>query len=325
MADHLARIFGTEEDKVNCPFYYKIGACRHGDRCSRNHMRPTFSSTILVPHFYMPPGAPVPGQEGAAGEGARAPDVGGDQRADGGRGGGDGGRGRDGDKRGGGRDGEEVPGSRPRVDDSETFEDFFLEVIDELKKYGELEHVVVVENLGDHMFGNVYVKYGDEDHAARALQAINGRYYAGRTLTCEFSPVTDFREARCRQFDEGNCSRGGYCNFMHLRQVPRHLQREIKEAAREWRKRYRSRSRSRSRDRGRKDDRRRSRSRDRGRRDDRPGAGGRRSRSRDRGDGRRDNGPPPPQGGAKRSDSEERRARIAEWNRLKEEQDKRDQ
>ena len=29
-AEHLARIHGTEEDKVNCPFYYKIGACRHG-------------------------------------------------------------------------------------------------------------------------------------------------------------------------------------------------------------------------------------------------------------------------------------------------------
>ena len=35
-ATHLARIHGTEEDKVNCPFYFKIGACRHGDRCSRH-------------------------------------------------------------------------------------------------------------------------------------------------------------------------------------------------------------------------------------------------------------------------------------------------
>ena len=30
-----------------------------------------------------------------------------------------------------------------------------------------------------------------------------GRFYAGRMLSCEYSPVTDFREARCRQFDEG--------------------------------------------------------------------------------------------------------------------------
>lgn len=26
MADHLASIFGTEKDRVNCPFYIKIGA-----------------------------------------------------------------------------------------------------------------------------------------------------------------------------------------------------------------------------------------------------------------------------------------------------------
>ena len=25
MAEHLASIYGTERDRVNCPFYYKIG------------------------------------------------------------------------------------------------------------------------------------------------------------------------------------------------------------------------------------------------------------------------------------------------------------
>ena len=48
MAQHLAKIFGTEEDKVNCPFYLKMGACRHGDRCSRIHNRPVLSQTILL-------------------------------------------------------------------------------------------------------------------------------------------------------------------------------------------------------------------------------------------------------------------------------------
>ena len=54
-ARHLARIHGTEEDKVNCPFYFKIGACRHGDRCSRIHHRPAFSQTILIKHIYRHP------------------------------------------------------------------------------------------------------------------------------------------------------------------------------------------------------------------------------------------------------------------------------
>ncbi|KAF0765711.1 splicing factor U2af 38 kDa subunit [Aphis craccivora] len=43
MAEYLAAIFGTEKDKVNCSFYFKISACHHIDRCSRNHNKPTFS------------------------------------------------------------------------------------------------------------------------------------------------------------------------------------------------------------------------------------------------------------------------------------------
>jgi hypothetical protein len=35
------------------------------------------------------------------------------------------------------------------------------------------------------------------------------RYYAGRLIRAEFSPVTDFREARCRAFHESRCNRGG--------------------------------------------------------------------------------------------------------------------
>lgn len=30
-----------------CSFYFKIGACRHGDRCSRLHNKPTFSQVCL--------------------------------------------------------------------------------------------------------------------------------------------------------------------------------------------------------------------------------------------------------------------------------------
>lgn len=70
-----ANIFGTEQDRVNCSFYYKvcgflcgkchslkiafaptqIGACRHGDRCSRKHIKPPFSQTILLPNVYHNP------------------------------------------------------------------------------------------------------------------------------------------------------------------------------------------------------------------------------------------------------------------------------
>jgi len=55
MAEYLASIFGTEKDKVNCSFYFKIGACRHGDKCSRLHNKPTFSQTILLQNMYQNP------------------------------------------------------------------------------------------------------------------------------------------------------------------------------------------------------------------------------------------------------------------------------
>jgi len=34
--------------RVNCSFYFKIGACRHGERCSRLHNKPTFSQVRLI-------------------------------------------------------------------------------------------------------------------------------------------------------------------------------------------------------------------------------------------------------------------------------------
>ena len=100
MANNLARIFGTEEDKVNCSFYFKIGACRHGERCSRLHMKPNFSQTLLLAHFYMPL---PPGKDGKV------------------------------------------------VDDGDHYQDFYEDVLEEMIKFGDVEELVICENLGDHM------------------------------------------------------------------------------------------------------------------------------------------------------------------------------
>jgi RNA recognition motif-containing protein len=67
----------------------------------------------------------------------------------------------------------------------------------------------------------VYVLFKEEEQAATALRALTGRFYAGRPIVVDFSPVTDFREATCRQYEENVCNRGGYCNFMHLKKISR--------------------------------------------------------------------------------------------------------
>ena len=97
------------------------------------------------------------------------------------------------------------------------FEDFYEDLFLELTQYGQIESLCVCDNIADHMVGNVYVKFRDEESAAKAVKGVQGRYYAGKQITAEFSPVMDFKESTCRQYEEGTCNRGGYCNFMHVR------------------------------------------------------------------------------------------------------------
>ncbi|KAI3769139.1 hypothetical protein L6452_00239 [Arctium lappa] len=52
----------------------------------------------------------------------------------------------------------------------------------------------VCDNLADHMVGNVYVQFREEEYAAKALKNLSGRYYAGLPIIVDFSPVTDFQE-----------------------------------------------------------------------------------------------------------------------------------
>lgn len=58
-------------------------------------------------------------------------------------------------------DGLNVP-EKALVDAISHFEDFYEEVFMELAKYGEVEELNVCDNIGEHMLGNVYVKYFNE-------------------------------------------------------------------------------------------------------------------------------------------------------------------
>ncbi|XP_035216921.1 splicing factor U2AF 26 kDa subunit-like [Stegodyphus dumicola] len=213
--------------RVNCSFYFKIGACRHGDRCSRIHNKPTFSQTVLLQNLYHNP------QNSA-------------QSADGSH--------------------CKFLTNLTEEEVQEHFDNFFEDVFVELEdKYGEIEEMNVCDNLGDHLVGNVYVKFRREEDAEKAVEDLNKRWFAGRPIYAELSPVTDFREACCRQYEMGECTRSGFCNFMHLKPISRELRRELYGRHRRRRSRSRSpRSRSRERKRSRsRDRRRRSRSRDR--------------------------------------------------------------
>ncbi|GAA5890632.1 hypothetical protein JCM6882_000607, partial [Rhodosporidiobolus microsporus] len=106
------------------------------------------------------------------------------------------------------------------------------DVYAELSRYGHLLEMHVCDNVGDHLIGNVYARFDWEDEAQKAVEELNKRWFAGRPLYAELSPVTDFREACCRQNDLGQCDRGGFCNFMHLRHPSRPLLRSLQHSQR---------------------------------------------------------------------------------------------
>ncbi|CDS00769.1 hypothetical protein, partial [Sporisorium scitamineum] len=70
-------------------------------------------------------------------------------------------------------------------------------------------------------------RYKYEADAQRAVDALNDRWYDGKPLFAELSPVTDFQEACCRQNETNECNRGGFCNFMHLRYASRQIRKEL--------------------------------------------------------------------------------------------------
>lgn len=184
-AEQLARVFGTEEDPVNCAFYFKVGVCRNGDKCTRKHNRPTSSQTLLLLHMYTnPPEALLIAND--------------------------------------------EPWDEPMYDKAQQhLELFYHEVFLELANYGEIEDVVVVDNVADHQIGNVYVKYYYEEDAERALKGLLGRWYGGKLIQAEYTTVTDFREARCRAFHETRCNRQGQCKFLHIKHVPKAIKRRV--------------------------------------------------------------------------------------------------
>merc|ERR1712216_669641 len=181
----MGRGFVSEEDRLNCPFYFRIGACRNGDKCIRNHARPNASPTLLIPHMYS--------------NIAESMSVANDE-----------------------------PWEEEQYDTAQDhIESFFEEAFLELARYGEIEDMVVCDNVSDHMLGNVYVKYYKEADADKARNGLQNRFFGPTLLQPELSTVMDFRDARCRAFHETRCARGGLCNFMHIKHVPQAIKRRV--------------------------------------------------------------------------------------------------
>lgn len=84
------------------------------------------------------------------------------------------------------------------------------------------------------LIGNVYGRFKYEEDAQSACDELNSRWYAGRPIYCELSPVTDFREACCRLNSGEGCVRGGFCNFIHRKDPSPDVDRELRLSTKKW-------------------------------------------------------------------------------------------
>ncbi|XP_070538973.1 U2 small nuclear ribonucleoprotein auxiliary factor 35 kDa subunit-related protein 2-like isoform X2 [Ptychodera flava] len=169
------------KQRENCSFYLKTGACRFGDRCSRYHPPTTISNTLMIPNMFS--------------------NFSMEQSI---------------------RDEYDTDISL-EFDESDAYKDFILfydDVLEEFQEVGEVIQFKVCCNWEQHLRGNVYVQYATEEECSKAINVFNGRFYAGRQLTCNYCPVLKWKSAICGLFARNRCPKGKHCNFLHVFQNP---------------------------------------------------------------------------------------------------------
>ncbi|RZB97192.1 Zinc finger CCCH domain-containing protein 5 isoform B [Glycine soja] len=81
----------------------------------------------------------------------------------------------------------------------------------------------VCKNGSFHLRGNVYVQYKSLDSALLAYNTVNGRYFAGKQVSCQFVNLTRWKVAICGEYMKSGfktCSHGTTCNFIHCFRNP---------------------------------------------------------------------------------------------------------
>ncbi|KAK6619029.1 hypothetical protein RUM44_003411 [Polyplax serrata] len=181
----------THPGKEICSFFYKVGACRFGSQCSRNHQHLHISNTLMISNFY----SHFTLDQCKSSE--YDTDIG------------------------------------LEYEDSDMyshFREFYLDVIPEFKRFGDVTMVKICCNSEPHLRGNVYIEYKDERDAMVAYRGFQGRWYGGKQLTIEFVKIRDWGGAVCGDFARKKCPKGKSCNFLHVFRNPRN------EFAIEWSK-----------------------------------------------------------------------------------------
>lgn len=171
----------THPNKPVCPFFSKTGACRFGDLCSRNHLRPGISRVLLIPNFYSHFGI----------DQSMIDEYDTDLMLE-----------------------------YDDTETYQHFREFYEDVLPEFELCGRVVQFKVCCNCEPHLRGNVYIEYASKRDAVAAFQKFQGRWYGGRQLNVEFTCVSSWRSALCGLFFKSRCPKGRSCNFLHVFRNP---------------------------------------------------------------------------------------------------------
>ncbi|XP_059490479.1 U2 small nuclear ribonucleoprotein auxiliary factor 35 kDa subunit-related protein 2-like isoform X1 [Neocloeon triangulifer] len=168
-----------------CPFFQKVAACRFNDACSRNHIRPSISCTVLIPSMFTHPSLVTP-------MGSQAGD-------------------------------QECSLEYTDTEIQNDYNEFFEDVCSEVEKLGRVIRFLTCCNFEPHLRGNVYVQLQNERDALRVCRNLSGRWFGGRRLQPLFVDISNWRNAVCGLFRYGRCPKGRSCNFLHIFVNPKRL------------------------------------------------------------------------------------------------------
>ncbi|PRT55191.1 Splicing factor U2AF subunit [Wickerhamiella sorbophila] len=99
--------------------------------------------------------------------------------------------------------------------DKTDLEAFVEDIVVEAALIAPVVEVLIAGNDSEHMRGNVYLVFQNDEDADKVLANFNRRWYAGKPVYALLSPVHDLRTAVCRQAEISKCDRGGQCNYVH--------------------------------------------------------------------------------------------------------------
>jgi len=200
----------SRQNNQPCQFFTKTGICKYGDKCTKRHVRPLRSRTVMFHRLYSDPVYIERGKRlnEMRKSGRLQQDHGYDRNLL--------------------RKAAEEDGlNKKRI--QEQLEQFFKDIFVELSlKYGKIEDMGIAGNLNKYLNGNVYVVFENESSANICYLKTNKRWYNGRPIICELSPVVSLDMACCKSYEtKGVCDRENSCGYAHFLKIDPKLEKTL--------------------------------------------------------------------------------------------------